>query len=237
LVKNQLIVKFCSFLFIGVFYLTVCFGQDTVNKRNWLSSSVIERYKVIKGNENTKVGPYKAYYKRRTLVAEGTYTMGQKTGLWNFYDDEGKLMQKYDFDRTEFIYEAPLDTDTNITYGFDAKITAGNRLIRPLKIGGNYYGYIPYISTFRLPFETEGINVDFINAVVELLVSPGGRLADYKVHLMSKAYNYKQSFNFDLSMIADEDKQFSPATLNRQPILARVFIRCSLNTDGSLDFY
>lgn len=184
-----------------------------------------------------RVGPYKAYYKRRTLVAEGNYAKGRKTGLWSFYDDEGKLMQKYDFDRTEYIYEAPLDTDTDVTYSFDSQINTGDRLTRPLKIGGNYFGLIPYLSTFRLPFETEGINVDYINAVVELLVSPGGRLADYKVHLLSKVYNYKQSFNFDVGLFADEDKQFSPATLNRQPILARVFIRCSLNTDGTLDFY
>lgn len=230
-------LKRYTFLLLCLFYMAACFGQDTVSKRNWLSNEVLERYKVIKGNENVRVGPYKAYYKRHTIVADGNYTKGQKTGLWSFYDDEGKLMQKYDFDKTEFIYEAPLDTDTDVTYAFDSQVKAGDRLTRPVKIGGNYYGLIPYITSFRLPFETDGINVDYIDAVVELLVSPAGRLADYKVHLISRAYNYKQSFNFGLDLFNEEDKQFSPATLNRIPILSRIFIHCSVNNDGSLDFY
>ena len=231
------VLKSVTFLFISLFYITVCFAQDTINKRKWLSNEVLERYKVVKGNEDVRVGPYRAYYKRRTPVAEGNYNKGRKTGLWNFYDDEGKLMQKYDFDKTEFIYEAPLDTDTDISFAFDSQIKVGDRLTRPIKIGGNYYGLIPYITAFRLPFETEGINVDYIDAVVELLISPGGRLADYKVHLISRVYNYKQTFNFGLDFFNEEDKQFSPATLNRIPILSRIFIHCSVNNDGSLDFY
>jgi hypothetical protein len=215
----------------------VCLAQDTANKRNWLTSSVIERYKIIKPDEKTRVGPYKAYYKRHTLIADGFYTKGKKTGVWTFYDDEGKLSEKFDYDKTEFLFEAPLDTSTDVQYVFDAKVQPTDRLTRPLKAGGIYYGFIPFINVFRLPFDTEGINVDYFDAVVELLVSPGGRLADYKVHLISKAYNYNQTINLSTSLFAEEDKQFGPATLNRQPILARVFIHCSVNLDGTLDFY
>ena len=230
-------MKICLSLFFGLFYITNCLGQDTVTHRNWLTNTVLERYKTLKPDENTRVGPYKAYYKRRTLIAEGRYDKGVKVGMWTFYDDEGKLSEKYDFDKTEYIYEAPLDTDTDIHFAFDAEIKASDRVTRPLKIGGMYYGLIPYINVFRLPFETEGINMDYFDAIVELLISPGGRLADHKVRLLSKAYKYDQTFNFDVGLFGEEDKQFTPASVNRQPVLARIFIRCSINNDGSLDFY
>lgn len=230
-------MKYSLLLLLIPLFVTPCFAQDTVEKKNWITNSVIERYKVLKTDQQTRVGAYKAFYKRRTLVADGFYTKGTKTGMWNFYDNDGSLIEKFDYDKKQFIYEAPLDTGTDIQYSFDAKIDSDARVTRPLKVGGIYYGFIPYINIFRLPFDTEGINMDYFDAVVELLVSPGGRLADYKVHLISKAYQYNRTINLSLGLFNEEDKQFIPATINREPVLARVFIHCAVNTDGTIDFY
>ena len=217
--------------------MPVCFGQDTANHKNWLTSLVLERYKTLKLDENIRVGPYKAYFRRETLIADGRYDKGLKVGLWNFYDEQGKLSQKFDFDKTEYIYEAPLDSDTDIQFSFDAEIKAGDRVTRPLKIGGMYYGLIPYINVFHLPFKIDEDDVNNYHAVIELLISPHGRLADYKVRVQSGAYKYDQTFNFDVNMFGEEDKQFSPATINRQAVLVRVFIRCAINANGRLDFF
>ncbi|MCR8559944.1 hypothetical protein KXD93_19995 [Mucilaginibacter sp. BJC16-A38] len=230
-------MKYSLLLLLIPLFATTCFAQDTVEKKNWITNSVIERYKVLKTDPQTRVGAYKAFYRRRVLVADGFYTKGTKTGMWSFYDNDGKLAEKFDYDKNQFIFEAPLDTSTDIQYRFDAVIDSGMRVTRPLRIGGIYYGFIPYVNFFRLPFDTEGINLDYFDAVVELLVSPGGRLADYKVHIVSKAYQYNQTINFSPSLFSEEDKQFLPATINRQPVLARVFIHCALNTDGTIDFF
>ncbi|SHN28264.1 hypothetical protein SAMN05216524_108130 [Mucilaginibacter sp. OK098] len=230
-------VKYCSFLIISLLYISNCFAQDTVDRKNWLTNSVIERFRVLKTDEKTRVGAYKAFYKRRTLIARGDYNKGERIGIWTFYDDEGKLNEKFDYDKNEFLFEAPIDTATEIQFKFDANVLPTDRLTRPLKIGGTYYGFIPYINIFKVPFDTYGVNMDYFDAVVELLISPGGRLADYKVHLFSKVYQYTQIINLAVGLFSEEDKKFVPATLNRQPVLARIFIRCSVNDDGSLDFY
>ena len=230
-------MKYGSLLILFLLFAITCFAQDTVEKKNWLTNSVLERYKVLKTDPQTKVGAYKALYKRRTLVADGIYTKGYKTGVWKFYNEDGKLMEKFDYDKGEFVFEAPLDTGTDLQFKFDADIDTGDRVTRPLKVGGIYYGFIPFINVFKLPFDTYDINMDYFDAVVELLVSPGGRLADYKVHILSKAYQYNQTINLSLALFSEEDKQFVPATLNRKPVLARVFIHCSVNNDGSIDFY
>ncbi|WP_157740879.1 toxin-antitoxin system YwqK family antitoxin [Mucilaginibacter xinganensis] len=230
-------MKYYSFLVISLFYVCNCFAQDTVNKKNWLTGSVIERYKVLKTDEKTKVGAYTAFYKRRTLIASGNYSKGVRSGIWTFYDEEGRLNEKYDFDKSEFLFLAPLDTATDIQFKFDGEIKVTDRLTRPLKPGGIYYGFIPFVNAFKVPFDTEGVNMNYFDAFVELLVSPGGRLADYKVHLVSRAYQYTQTISLSLALFSEENKQFVPATLNRQPILSRIFIRCSVESDGSLDFY
>ncbi|HVW97280.1 MAG TPA: hypothetical protein VHA56_15010 [Mucilaginibacter sp.] len=230
-------MKFCPFLFVLLFAACLCSAQDTVNRRNKLLNSVVEKYKIIKGDNDTRVGAYKAFYRRRTIIAEGNYDKGKKAGVWSFYDKDGTLSEKYDYDKSEFLYESAIDSTSDVHFGFDADVNPGDRLTRPVRIGGAFYGFIPYLHAFRLPFETDGLDVDYIDAVVELLISPGGRLADYKIHLLSDYYDYKQSFNFDTSLFSEEDKKFAPATLNHRPILSRIFIRCSVNNNGSLDFY
>jgi len=181
-------------------------------------------------------GPYKALFRRKTVIASGNYTNGKKTGIWNFYGTDGKLAQTFNYDSNSFSYVARLDTGSDLQFMFDEKLKKTDTVTRPLKIGEPYYGYIPYVTIFRLPFETFDVNTDLFEATVELLISPMGRLAEYKVHLVSPFYQYDHTINLDVNLFSDEDKTFVPATLNHKPILSRIIIKCSVTNNG-LDFY
>ncbi len=217
--------------------LTKCFAQELVAKRNRLSDSVIEKFYVLKSDENTKQGPYKAYFRRRTVIAAGNYTNGKKTGIWSFADVSGKLVENYNYNTNSYIFEAPLDTDTDLHFLFDTVFAKTDIVTRPLKIGGSYYGFVPYLNIFQLPFETIDIETDYFNATVELLISPMGRLADYNVHVVSPYYDYDHIFNLDVNLFNEEDRTFQPATLNGTPILCRIIIKCFVTGQGGLDFY
>jgi hypothetical protein len=214
-----------------------CLAQDIVAKRNRLSDSVIEKFYVLKSDQNTKQGPYKAYFRRRTVIAAGNYTNDKKTGIWSFADVGGKLVENYNYGTNSYIFEAPLDTGTDLHFLFDTAFAKTDILTRPLKIGGSYYGFIPYLNIFRLPFETMDIETDYFNAIVELLISPMGRLADYSVRLVSPYYDYDHTFNLDVKLFSEEDRTFQPATLNGKPILCRIIIKCFVTGKGGLDFY
>jgi hypothetical protein len=215
------------------------FAQDTVERKNRLTDSVLERFYVLKSDETIKQGPYKALFKRRITVAFGHYTQNKKTGIWDFYGTNGNLIEKYNYDTNTFLYEGYLKKNSYLAFMFDEKINKTDTVTRPIKIGGSYYGYIPYLNIFQLPFDANATdtNTDYINAVIELLVSPGGRLADYKVHLDSKYYNYHETYTLDVNLLNEEDRIFVPALLNGEPILSRVFINCYINRQGGLDFY
>jgi len=226
---------FCSLL--TIFFLSHCFAQDTVERKNKLSDSIIESFWVLKSNKDIKQGLYRAFFKRRTLVAAGNYNNDKKTGIWNFYKPNGLLVQRFNYDNNKLIFESASDTLYDVHYLFDKKLNDSDMITRPVKAGGIYYGMTPYLGIFQLPFETFDINTDNFDATVELLISPLGRLADYKVHVISPYYNFNQTFNLDVNLFNEADRQFIPATLNGDAVLSRIIIRCYVTGTGKLDFY
>jgi hypothetical protein len=214
-----------------------CAAQDTILRRNRLSDSVIEKFYVLKANPEIKQGPYYAFFQRQTPVAVGHYKNGKKTGIWQFFSNKGRLVEKYNYDTRTFTSEKPLIQSDDLNFLFDDSLKTTDVLTRPLKVGGSYYGFVPYLNLFKLPFDTFEINTDTFLAYVELVVSPLGRLADYKVHILSDSYQYYKDFSFDVRLFSEEDRTFEPATLNGKPILSRIIIKCYVNYLGGIDFF
>jgi hypothetical protein len=204
--------------------------------RNRLSDSVIERFYVLKSDKQIKEGLYQAFFKRRKIIASGNYHTDKKTGTWNFYKPNGRFVQRFNYDKNTLIYESAFDTLADVRYLIDKKLKIGDTTTRPVKIGGIYYGFIPYLNAFKLPFDTTDINTDYFDATIELLISPLGRLADYKVHLYSAYYQYNHTFNLDVSLFSEADRSFIPLTINHQPALSRITIECYVTQKGGLDF-
>ncbi len=207
-----------------------------MEQKNRLSDHVIERYFVLKSDQKIKQGPYKAFLRRKTLIAMGNYKNDKRAGIWTFYESDGRLVERFNYNTNTLLNEAPLDTAGDIDYLFDAKIKEADKLTRPLKIGGTYYGFLPYVTLFKLPFSVMDVNTNSFNAYIELLISPGGRLAEYKVHISSALYEYKQTINMDVGLFSEDERQFIPATLNDEPILSRIIIKCYVAPFGDLDF-
>jgi hypothetical protein len=226
-----------SILFIIFFCVTTCFAQDTVERKNRLSDSLIERFFVLKSDPKIKQGPYIILLNRKIPIARGRYNSNKKAGTWFFFDTEGKLVERYNYDKNKFLYEAPPYTSKDLSYLFDDSLKNGDKITMPVKIGGVYLGYIPYVSLFHLPFDSDQVDTYSFDAYVELLISPLGRLADYKVRIVSSYYEYDQTFDLDVHLFNEDDRTFVPATLNGVPVLSRILIKCFVTTSGGLDFY
>jgi hypothetical protein len=230
-------VKKVLLLLLNVFLVTHCFSQDSVAQRNHLSDSVIEHFFVLKSDPKIRQGPYFVLLHRRVALVKGQYKNGAKTGLWQFFDISGRLSERYNYDKKMFTYEGPLYAGADLSYLFDDSLKKGDRLTRPLKIGGVYFGYIPYLNIFKVPFDPLDLNMDLFSAEIELLISPMGRLADYKIRLFSGYYGYDHIFTMDISQFSDEDRSFTPATHNGIPVICRILIKCYVGSKGDLDFY
>jgi hypothetical protein len=160
--------------------------------------------------------------------------MGKKTGVWHFYNKSNKLLQTYQYSGDSLKFEAKQYEGSNIAYKIDRKITDSDQVTKPVKIGGRYFGYLPYLALYRTPFNPYQYNIYGAEADVELLISPLGRLADYKVTANFPYMDYTQTLKMSLGLFKEEDKEFIPATFNHQPVLCRIIIKCRIDEDGQL---
>lgn len=216
-------------LFIAaLFCINCCLAQAVVERKNKLTDLVTEKYQtIIQTNKQVKQGVYYAFYDKKTLIATGRYTDDKRTGMWHFFNRQGKQVENYNYDTNKLLYEAPDDSTANIRYIIDKTITNTDLITRPVRLGGNYYGYVPYLRLFKLPPEMETNNNSVYNVILELLVSPGGKLADYKIHIRyTNTTNDLAVLNINTDLIPEEDKTFIAATFNNQPILSRIVIGC-----------
>lgn len=180
-------------------------------------------YHVLKTDRQVKQGMYQVMHKSKVVVS-GMYKQNKKTGMWHYFDAKGNLLQNYDFDNKQLNYEAPDSSSiTNFSYLYDQEIKATDRVTKPVRIGGRYYGYFPYISLFK-SMERSVQNGLLMTVTFELLISPGGNLADYKIYL-----NYltgQKILNADITVLSPEDKLFVPATINYEPVSATIRATC-----------
>jgi hypothetical protein len=220
---------------IILFSITNCFAQETVVKKDRLTESVIEIYHVLKADKQTKQGLYQAEYNGHSPLASGEYTNGKRTGTWHFYDTYGQIIENFDYDTQTFLYEEPVSeyTKSKIIYGFDTAFTNTDRVTKPMKPGGRCFGYINYLKLYQLSYDLYNINPSEFTGVLELLISPLGRLADIKIHL--KSNYFERTTTFSPELIDDDDKLFIPATINNQPVMCRIFLKCRLTAYGELD--
>ena len=203
-------------------------AQKTVEVKQSLYNDITEKYQVLADSPLVKHGLYQAIYKRKTAVASGQYKMGKRAGTWHFYNTAGKPVQHFNYDTHTVVYEAPEDTSAAMRYIIDKDFTETDTITKPLKPGGVYFGYQPYLQQFVMPDDLIGANLNLFYVVVELLVSPGGRLADYKIRVLSTLYNYNKVADMDMKALTDDDKTFIPATVNGKPVTSSVLITCRI---------
>ncbi|WP_183559107.1 hypothetical protein [Mucilaginibacter sp. SP1R1] len=227
-------MKNITLLIAALFYLNTTFAQETVVRKHRLTDLITEKISVLKSDKATRQGLYQAIYLEKTTIASGQFNSDKKTGICHFYDTKGRLLQNYDYTKKTLMYEAVEDTTSNLRYFVDKQLTDTDHTTKPVKVGGRYFGYLPYFKLFKLPAGLMDINRLASMAVVELLISPGGRLADFKVHIYSGA-NYQKNFNMNIDLLNEEDKEFIPATLNGEPIGCRIMVRCLINAEGGID--
>jgi len=231
-------MPFKKFLSVLLFLYSAvnCLGQEMFDKHNKIFDNLVERFTVLKDSQQVKNGLYQVFTKKDKLVVRGMYSMGKKTGTWHFYNKSGQLMQIYNYDEKKLQFEAKQYLGSNISYRVDKTITDKDTVTKPVKAGGRYFGYIPYLSLYKTPFNPFEYNTYGSEAEIELLISPLGRLADYKIRVIFPYMNYTQTLKLDLRLLKEEDREFIPATFNHEPILSRIIIKCRLDDDGGLLF-
>lgn len=216
------------FYILLIFISHTCFAQETVERTRKLTPLVIEKFNVLRSTDTVMHGAYAAYLKK-TLIAAGRYDHNKKAGVWTFFNEKGTVCQRFDYGKSTLLYEAPADTSSGIRYIVDDSLKNNFKFSRPIRIGGPYYGYLPYINAIILPDGLKNLNNATDRATMELLISPGGRLAEFKLRIRpvdAVSEEYDEVLNVNLKLLKEEDKMFAGAKLNDNPVAVRIIIPC-----------
>ena len=217
--------------------LSNCFAQDTIKRTRKITPEVTEKYTAIIGTDREiKQGLYQAFYGKKNPIASGKYTDDKRTGTWQFFNKQGQPIQRYNYDTNTLLLETREDENSNMRYEFDLSPNETDRLTKPIKPGGRYFGYLPYLKCFTLPRDMREADLDAYYVEMELLISPGGRLAEFKFHIKTPwDDDFDWVINVSPNRLFEDDKKFIPATLNGEPISSQIMIYCYFTNSQTID--
>lgn len=169
--------KFIALLLIII--STSIFGQK-LKKRNDKDNK--ESYTVLNSNPLLKHGNYKKTNYNNTIRINGYYKNGVKDSIWEFYDFNGKLEQKYDFTKKEIIFYKIEDKNKNeefkVVNGID---TIKIKLERPpLYIGASAIMFENLLINIKYPQEAKE-NGTKGKVYIAFTVNDNGKTSDHRV--------------------------------------------------------
>ncbi len=134
---------------------------------------ITEKVTVLKSDKNIRQGSYEKYIdipqlNQKTLIEKGQYDNNEKIGIWNYYDENGKITLQYNFDNDSVSIYDGLNVD-------------GLKKIRPLIYLGSRDEII-HISRcgVKLPVEAYKLGQSG-RIIVEFQVNEFGEVSDYTI--------------------------------------------------------
>jgi len=217
------------------------YAQETILETGKYAPGITEQYHVLKSDPKIKHGIYQAFLNKKTVIASGMYNQGKKSGTWHFYNSAGKAIQHYNFDTNKPLYLVNDELPPNrVQYEFLPKPLDTDSLNLPIKIGGVLYGYAPYINKFKVKTKAEYVEGSLFG-ILQILVSPAGRLAECKLLIHAKIWKDNQwlpdvidSYVLNSELLSEDDKLFVPGTVNKQAVPSTIFIYCSIKATGHI---
>lgn len=204
------------------------------------SEGFIEKYYVLKSDQTIKHGTYVKMDSRKNKIESGFYKLGerdsiwteygrwggnkktaghytneQKSGPWEFYDHQGKVIQRYDYTTKEVVFDINFEDEEKFKYPeINGTDTTWLQLDQPpVYIGGD-----------MAMFQFIGQNLEYPALARENNIQ-GRILISFDIDETGKAVNIKVDKGIGwgcdeaaLKVIQDLPAQWFPAKLNGKPI-------------------
>ena len=199
---------FASFLFIS----NLSEAQET---QKVVLKETRETYYVLKSDKSVRHGSYERRNMLQDMVMRGSYNRGAREGIWEFYDDNGMLQQKYDFTRHELLYfavppEARLHKH-KVIQGTDTVLTELSR--PPLFIGGDVLLREQFSTHFDYPKEAAKNGIEG-TVLVSFIIDETGKAENYRI-VKGIGYGCDEEAVFSLKKA---NNNWIPALLDNKPV-------------------
>lgn len=205
------------------------FAQELKLVRNKLSYSLTENYYVLWSNKKVKHGSYKVVDDKNRVLVKGNYNNAVKDGIWEYYNDNGTLTQKYDFSNS-LLLQFSGDSLSIVKSSFELfnKPQKDDVIDVPYKIGGDFYLLSLLYSQKNIP---QDIVKDKLNVVMTyiLTISEKGKLEDWTA--IYKGEYFDQTVHESVKNLPADAYEFNPAMVNNVPVKSKLIYTVNLNYD------
>ena len=214
------------FIFLAILISQYSEAQNIVWRKMRIAPTLVENYESDKQNKKIKLGECFIVNSANRELARGKYKNGLKDSIWNYFSQNGDLIQVYDFTSKKLIYNIP-DVSSIVKQAsvIDTTGYIKPKVVAPVKIGGLDYGFYLLYNQRNLP---EGAKDQKEDILMEYIfdVSATGKLEDFNIKYSSIFYNaeFKQSIR-DLHVDAYE---FIPASINGKPVKSKLVYQIML---------
>lgn len=208
--------------------LQSAFGQDHQTNKKTLSRHLREVYDVLKSNWRIKDGKYTVVNDAGQVVVKGAYSNGKKSGIWSYYDNDGKLVQQYDFSDDSLLLS---DNDSLSIVRTDFRIPQGiddtSKLQPPYKIGGPEYGFFLLYDERDIPPTVKSTSGKAVMTYV-LTIDEKGNLENYSLIFGGENFNDIVERHSAKGLPA-EALEYSAAKINGRPVRSQILYRIPLD--------
>lgn len=205
------------------------FAQDLKQMKKKLSSSLVENYYVLWSDKKVKHGPYRVVDETNKVLVKGNYKNGAKDGVWEYYNDNGTLVQSYDFSQGLLLqFSNDSLSIVKSSYELFNKPNKEDVIDIPYKIGGDFYLLGLLYSQKNIP---QDIVTDKLNVVMTyiLTISEKGKLEGWTA--LYKGQYYDKTVHESIKNLPTDAYEFNPALVNNVPVKSKLIYTVNLNYD------
>ncbi len=146
------------------------FGQETKKVKN---KDDHEFYHVLKSDKSIRHGNYKKTYQNGSVKVNGYYKQGVKDSIWDFFDYDGELVQKFDYTKHLVVFYKTSKKEKEAKFKLNGPDTSEVQLDSPpLYIGGEVMMFERLIKEIRYPADARVNGISgtvFISFVVDTI--------------------------------------------------------------------
>jgi len=213
--QSLFITLFCSALAL------TASAQDHQTNKKTLSRHLREVFDVKKSDWKVKDGAYAVINDANFPVVKGAYVSGKKSGVWSYYDNDGKLVQQYDFDHDSLLMQT---TDPSSVVHSDFQIPQGfedsTRVRQPYKIGGAEYGFYLLFDERDIP-QTMKNNSGNAEMTYVLTIDEKGKLESYMILFAAQSVD-DVVVRRTIKGLSPEALEYACATVDGKPVRSKI---------------
>jgi len=215
--KTKMMIRKIKLLSLGLLLVIPSWGQDV--KKITIEDQVYrtkETFYVLKDNQEIRHGEYKKTTGK--LKTTGTYDNNKRSGVWQSYDENGKLVQTIDF-ATNTITPKIVSDNSKYWKKDGDTFTEIRPDQAPAFIGGYSAFYRLIAMTLRYPADARRFNIQG-DIIISIVITKDGKMVDETIE-NKLGYGLEEEALRLIQQIPDE---WVPGTVNGECVDIKILI-------------